>query len=127
MKIIADTIKIPWVFHSDGDLNLVFEDLLTLGMDGINPFEPPIMDIAAIKKKYGQKICLWGNIDLVYTLTMGTPEEVDEEVRQRIREIGPGGGYICASANSITPYCKKENIYAMLNAIKKYGAYPINC
>ena len=127
MKIIADTIKIPWVFHSDGDLNLVLEDLLTLGMNAINPFEPPVMDIAAIKKKYGHKICLWGNIDLVYTLTLGTPEEVDEEVRQRIREIGPGGGYICASANSITPYCKKENIYAMLNAIKKYGAYPINC
>jgi hypothetical protein len=43
MKIIADTIKIPWVFHSDGDLNLVLEDLLTLGMNAINPFEPPIM------------------------------------------------------------------------------------
>jgi uroporphyrinogen decarboxylase len=127
MKIVADTIKIPWVFHSDGDLNLVFEDLLSLGMNAVNPFEPPIMDIEAMKKKWGHKICLWGNIDLVYTLTQGTPEEVDLEVKQRIRELAPGGGYICASANSITPYCKKENVFAMLEAIKKYGTYPINC
>jgi uroporphyrinogen decarboxylase len=127
MKIVADTIKIPWVFHSDGDLNKVFDDLLTLGMNGMNPFQPPMMNIAAIKKKYGHKLCLWGNIDLVYTLTRGTPEEVDEEVRQRIREVAPGGGYICASANSIMPSCKKENIHAMLKAIKKYGKYPINC
>jgi uroporphyrinogen decarboxylase len=85
------------------------------------------MDIAAIKKKYGHKLCLWGNIDLNYTLTQGTPEEVDAEVKQRIRDVAPGGGYICASANSIMPSCKKENIHAMLKAIKKYGKYPINC
>ncbi len=127
MKIVADTFKIPWVFHSDGDLNKVFDDLLSLGMNGMNPFEPPMMDIAAIKQKYGDKLCLWGNIDLNYTLTRGTPEEVDAEVKQRIREVAPGGGYICASANSLTPYCKRENIQAMLDAIKKYGTYPINC
>jgi len=127
MKIVADTFKIPWVFHSDGDLNKVFDDLLTLGMNGMNPFQPPMMDMAAIKQKYGHKLCLWGNIDLNYTLTQGRPEEVDAEVKQRIREVAPGGGYICASANSIFPSCKKENIHAMLNAIKKYGAYPITC
>ena len=58
-------------------------------------------------------MCLWGNIDLNYTLTQGTPEEVDAAVKQRIREIAPGGGYICASANSIMPSCKKENIHAI--------------
>ena len=52
-------------------------------------------------------MCLCGNIDLVYTLTRSTPEKVDEEVRQPIRAVTPGGGYYCASANSITPYCKK--------------------
>lgn len=125
MKIVADSIKIPWVFHSDGDLNLVFEDLLTLGMSCVNPFEPPYMDIAEAKKKWGKKICLWGNIDLTYTLTQGTPEEVEAQVKQRIHEVAPGGGYICASSNSITPYCKKENVLSMIGAIKKYGSYPI--
>ena len=48
---------------------------------------------------------LWGNIDLNYTLTQGTPEDVDTEVKQRIREIAPGGGYTGASANSIMPSC----------------------
>lgn len=127
MKIVADTIKIPWVFHSDGDLTNVLDDLLTLGMNGMNPFQPPMMDMKKVKEEHGDKLCLWGNIDLNYTLTRGTPEEVDEEVRQRISEVAPGGGYICASANSITPYCKPENIDALLKAIKKYGKYPINC
>lgn len=125
MKIVADKIKIPWVFHSDGNLAPVFDDLLTLGMNGINPFEPPIMDIKKYKEEYGRRICLWGNIDLVYTLTRGTTEEVEAEVKQRIREVGPNGGFILASANSITDYCKVENVWAMINAVRKYGKYPL--
>jgi len=126
MKIVADVIQLPWVFHSDGDLNRVLDDLVTLGMDGLNPLQPPMMDLAGMKQRYGRRLCLWGNIDLNYTLTMGTPAEVDAEVKQRIHEAAPGGGYICASANSITPYCQIENVRAMLAAIKRYGRYPIS-
>lgn len=123
---LANVISIPWVFHSDGDLTLFFDDLLTLGMNCINPIEPPVMDIKTVKEKYGIRVCLWGNIDLVYTLTRGTPEEVEAEVKQRIKEVGQGGGYILGSANSITDYCKVENVIAMAKAVKKYGKYPID-
>ncbi len=84
------------------------------------------MDIKTVKEKYGIRVCLWGNIDLVYTLTRGTPEEVEAEVKQRIKEVGQGGGYILGSANSITDYCKVENVIAMAKAVKKYGKYPID-
>ena len=67
-----------------------------------------------------------GNIDLDYTLTLGTPAEVDAEVRQRIATAGPGGGYMVTSANSLTDYCKTENVRAMADAIKKYGRYPLS-
>ena len=66
-----------------------------------------------------------GNIDLRYTLTRGTPEETDAEVRERIRLLGPGGGYIVSSANDIPSYCKPENLLAMSSAIQEYGKYPI--
>ncbi len=126
MKAVADAIKIPWAFHSDGNLTVIMEDLLTLGMNAVNPFEPPVMDLKEAKNKWGDRICLWGNIDLVQTLPYGSVEEVEAEVKQRIKEAGPGGGYICASANSLTGFCKIENIFAMTKAVQKYGTYPIN-
>jgi uroporphyrinogen decarboxylase len=94
-------------------------------MNGINPFQPPVMDIEKYKDEYGDRICLWGNIDLVYTLSRGTVEEVEAEVKQRIKKLAPGGGYILASANSITEFCKPENVLAMATAKNKYGRYPI--
>jgi uroporphyrinogen decarboxylase len=125
MKIVADAIKLPWAFHSDGNLTIVMEDLLSLGMNCVNPFEPPVMDLKVAKEKWGDRICLWGNIDLVQTLPYGTVEDVEAEVKQRIQEAAPGGGYICATANSITDWCKIENIFAMTAAVKKYGTYPL--
>ena len=125
MKRVADAIHLPWAFHSDGDLTTVMEDLLTLGMNAVNPFEPPVMDLRTAKEKWGDRICLWGNIDLVHTLPYGTVKEVEDEVRQRISEAGAGGGYICATANSITGFCKIENVLAMTRAVKKYGKYPL--
>jgi uroporphyrinogen decarboxylase len=84
------------------------------------------MDLKVAKKKWGDRICLWGNIDLVQTLPYGTKEDVEAEVKQRIKDAGEGGGYICATANSITDFCKIENIFAMINAVKKHGTYPLD-
>ncbi len=126
LRSVADAIKgegFPWIFHSDGNLMRILDDLLTLGMDGLHPLEPGAMDIEAIKRNYGDRLCLIGNIDLHYTLTRGTPAEVEDEVRRRIEIVGKGGGYMISSANSITFYCKVENVWAMAAAIRKYGAY----
>jgi uroporphyrinogen decarboxylase len=83
------------------------------------------MDIGEVKAKYGDRVAIVGNIDLDYTLTRGEPAEVDAEVKARIKAAGPGGGYIISSANSLTDYCKLENVYAMAAAVKKYGKYPL--
>lgn len=122
---IIDVIKLPWAYHSDGDLVKVMDDLVPLGMNAINSFQPDVMDIKAMKDKYGDKIAVWGNIDLHYTLTRGTTDEVKAEVKQRIKEVGPGGGYIISSANSLTEYCKPENVISMIDTINKYREYPI--
>jgi uroporphyrinogen-III decarboxylase len=125
MKRVTEKIQIPWIYHSDGNLMPILDDLLSLGMSGLANIEPNAMDIGALKRNYGGRICLMGNIDLHYTLTQGTPEETEAEVKKRIEEIGPGGGYILASANSLTAYCKPENVLAMNRALLKYGFYPI--
>lgn len=123
MKKAAEKIKLPWIYHSDGNLMPILDDLLTLGMNGLANIEPNAMDINKLKEKYGHRICLMGNIDLHYTLTRGTPEETEAEVKKRIQEVGKGGGYILASSNGLAGYCKPENVLAMNRALLKYGKY----
>ncbi|HSR13532.1 MAG TPA: uroporphyrinogen decarboxylase family protein [Thermodesulfobacteriota bacterium] len=113
------------VFHSDGALQAVMEDIIACGFDGLNPIEPKAMDINEMKRKYGARISLLGNIDLIYTLTRGTPEEVRAEVRRRIHDLAPGGGYAVASANSIPEYVPLANFKALRDATFEFGKYPI--
>lgn len=116
-------IRKPWVFHSDGNILPILDDLFTLGMDAVHPIQPGAMDIEEVKRIYGGKLCLVGNIDLGYTLTRGTPKEVEKEVSDRIRVVGDGGGYILSSAMTLTDYCKVENVLAMAAAAREHGAY----
>jgi uroporphyrinogen decarboxylase len=113
------------VYHSDGDLQEVVEDIIDCGFDGLDPIEPPAMDINEVKRRYGSRISILGNIDLGYTLTRGTPDEVRAEVRQRIHDLAPGGGYAVASSNSVPEYVPLANFNAMREATFEYGRYPI--
>ncbi len=126
MRKVASRIEKPWAFHSCGNINPILDDLLSLGMSGISNLEPGPMDIFQLKKDYGDKFCLIGNIDMHYTLTRGTPEETSEEVRAKIEKVAPGGGYIMATANGLAKYCKPENIKAMNDTLLQYGIYPVN-
>jgi uroporphyrinogen decarboxylase len=100
--MVAREIKKPWIFHSDGNLFPILDGLVTLGMNAIHPVQPSAMDINQLKARYGDRVCIVGNIDLDYTLTRGTPEETEAEVKDRIEKVGKGGGYMISSANSIT-------------------------
>ena len=124
IRKVVERITTVLVHHSDGNILPLLDDIIDLGVKGIHPIERAAMDINDMKKRYGDKVCLIGNID-VDTLSVGTPEEVEEEVKKRIKEIAPGGGYIVSSGNSIAAYCKPENVIAMAEAIQKYGKYPI--
>lgn len=114
-----------YVFHSDGDCTEAMTDIIDCQYDGFNPIQPNAMDIEEVKRKWGKKLCLIGNINLDSTLTLGTPDDVKAEVHERIRTIAPGGGYMVASSNSIPDYVPLENMKAMLEATFAYGQYPI--
>ncbi|MGI6036853.1 MAG: uroporphyrinogen decarboxylase family protein [Limnochordia bacterium] len=120
---INEALKIPWLLHTDGNFMPIIEDLMELGMVGIGNIEPGAVDIVDLKERYGHRLTLLGNIDLSYTLTRGTAEEVKAKVKERIAQCAPGGRYLIASENSIPPYVLAENLLAMSEAIEEYGYY----
>jgi uroporphyrinogen decarboxylase len=122
---VAPKIAIPWVVHSDGNLLPILDDLLSLGIAGLHPIEKGAMDIRAMKRDYGDRLCLLGNVDL-NILGMGTPAEVEREVRGLIQDVAPGGGYILTSGNSLASYVRPENVLVMVDAVQKYGWYPMD-
>lgn len=125
LKTVADKISIPWIFHSDGNLMSILDDLLPLGMNAVHPIDPNCMDIEEVKRKYGDKICIVGNINM-NNLRTGTPDQIEQEVREKIEKIAPGGGYIVSSGNSLINGLKPENVKCMTEAIVKYGRYKSN-
>lgn len=121
---LREAVTLPWIIHSDGN-NLPFmDDFLSLGIVGFHPNEKGAQDIREMKRRYGSRLCLLGNVDL-NLLGLGTPEQVDEEVRNLIRDAGPGGGYIVTSGNSLAGYVRPENAIALSHAVLKYGRYPL--
>lgn len=121
---VATKITLPWAVHTDGNIMPLLDALLSLGIAGLHPIEKGAMDIRAMKRDYGNRLCLLGNVDL-NILGAGTPEEVDAEVRELIRDVAPGGGYIVTSGNSLAGYVLPENAIALSEAVQRYGRYPI--
>ncbi|HNT35214.1 MAG TPA: uroporphyrinogen decarboxylase family protein, partial [bacterium] len=117
---------IPFLYHSDGVLYEVLNDLEQCGVNALQPVEPKAMDIVELKKKVAGRFCLIGNVELDAFLCRGTPETVEQEVKRLIREVAPGGGYCLGSSNTVPRFVKKENYRAMIEAGRKYGRYPIN-
>jgi len=117
--------KLLFIMHTDGKLWEIMDDVLDIGFQALHPLEPTSMDIVEVKRRYRGRLCVIGNIDLGYTLTRGSPAEVEAEVRERIRSLAPGGGYCLGSSNSVTEYVPLRNYRAMIEAARRYGSYPI--
>lgn len=122
---LARARDIPYIYHSDGNLWEVMEDIVAAGFDALHPIEPGAMDIYEVKQRYGDRLALIGNIDLRSTLTLGSPEEVRKEVQERIQRLAPGGGYIVSSSNSVPEYVPLANYVTMLEATYRFGRYPL--
>lgn len=111
---------VPVFLHSDGNLNNVMEDIIDCGFDGLQSLQPSAgMVIGVIKEKYGDKLCLWGNIDLDYIMCFGSTEEVKNDVRKTIDIAGPGGGFILSTCNTMVNIIPPANIFAMMEESEK--------
>ena len=113
--------------HSDGNCWAHLDSIIETGADGFHPIDPMAgMDIGEVKQKYGDKLCLMGNVNCATTLSFATVEEVRQETKDVIRKAGVGGGLIVSSSNSIHSAVKPENYLEMVRTIREYGQYPLN-
>jgi uroporphyrinogen decarboxylase len=111
--------------HCDGLIDAVLDFWIESGIDCLDPIDPGAgYKMDEMKAKYGQQICLKGNVDCTGALCDGTAEDVEQEVRQCILEGGSDGGLIISSSNTIHRGVNPDNFRAMLDAIRKYGNYP---
>lgn len=117
---ITSEIKKPWIYHSDGNILSVIDDLLPLGMNAIHPIQPDVMDIYALKQTLGKRITLVGNVD-INLLCMGDKDRIQGEVTSLMKVIGEGGRYILSSSNSLANYLNIDNIIAMGEAKKNWN------
>lgn len=108
----------PLIFHSDGVLFDVMEELIACGIDALHPIEPKAMDLSEVKRRYGNRLCLIGHVD-VDMLARGSQEEVREQVRRNIAAAWTGTGYCAGSGNSIPEYVDFENYIAMLDEVAR--------
>jgi len=89
------------MIHSCGDVREVLPDLIECGLNVFNPFQPEVMDVYETKKRYYGKLSFYGGISVQRLLPRGTPDEVRQETRRLVRELGRGGGYIAAPSHAI--------------------------
>ena len=114
-------------FHCCGSIYKLLDDLIELGVDVLNPVQVAAkdMDSSILGREFGDRLSFWGAIDTQVVLSKGTTEDVKAEVRRRIQDLAPDGGYILAAVHNIQPGVPVENIIAMFEAGKEYGKYPI--
>jgi hypothetical protein len=113
-------VGVKCLFHSDGDLNSILDDLIAADIDGINPMETLAgMDIKKVRGKYGHKIFITGGIDVSQLMTYGTPEEVECTCKQAIIDTD-GVGYFLGSTTELHNNVKTENILAMIKVASNF-------
>jgi uroporphyrinogen decarboxylase len=103
--------------HSCGSVEPIIGELIEIGVNMLQPIQPEAMDIFALKKRYGRRICFAGGVSTQQTLPYGTPEQVRAEVRRCLDVMGKGGGYVIAPAKPILPGVPIENAVALFDAI----------
>jgi len=117
-----------YVRHTDGNIMSFADDFLVeTGIDAYHSIDPGAgMDIGLIKRRYGDRVTLWGNVDCGPTMTYGSPEDVVRATREVIRIASPGGGHVLTTSNTIHSNIPTANYLAMLEAAREFGRYPID-
>jgi uroporphyrinogen decarboxylase len=115
---------LPFIMHTDGKVDQIIPDLIGCGLDALHPIEPKAMDIVTVKRQYGDRLALLGNID-VDLLARGSPGEIRVAVQDLIRKVAPGGGFAIGSSNSVPDYVPVQNYRALVRAALEFGRYPI--
>lgn len=112
----------PVMYHCDGAIYPLLPELIDLGIKVINPIQPGAvgMNPERLKAEFGDRLAFHGGIDIVNTLPHGTPASVSVEVRERVKVLGAGGGYILCSSHHIQADTPVENVIALYQPELRY-------
>ena len=111
--------------HSCGNVNQLLDLFADWGFDGVHALEPTAgMDLAEVKRRVGDRMCLFGNLDIAHVLSHGTREEVEGAVKHALRVAAQDGGFIMAMTNSHNAV-QVENTRWMIEFTQRYGTYPL--
>ena len=114
------------LLHTDGAVAPFMPDFIEMGVDAVNPVQVSAagMDTRILKREYGRDITFWGaGCDSQATLPHGSPEEVADEVKRRVDDLAPGGGFVLAPIHNVQPGVPPENTVTMLRTAQDYGVY----
>lgn len=127
-KILCDYVKehssMHTFIHSCGSISLLLPGLIDAGIEVINPVQTNCANMSPdfLKKEFGEKVAFWGGgIETVGTLNVGTPEQIREQVLERMEIFSKGGGFVFNTVHNILPDVPPQNIVAMYNAVKEYN------
>jgi uroporphyrinogen decarboxylase len=109
------------IHHSCGDIQEIYPDLIEIGAHVHQTFQPEIYDMAGVKREYGRDLAFWGGISTQGLLPRATPEEIRREVRETLRLMGQGGGYIASPTHDVAEDVPAENILALLEVFQNQG------
>jgi uroporphyrinogen decarboxylase len=128
LKAIIDAAKqenpdVLIFFHSDGSITPLVGDFIDMGVDVLNPVQPECVDLAFLKREYGDRLSFWGGIGIQRTMPFGTREEVKEATRKVIESLGEGGGLVVAPTHALQPDVPWENVEALFEGVDEFGWY----
>lgn len=113
-------------YHCCGAIKPLLPDLIEAGIDILNPVQVSAkgMDTKQLKRQFGKDLVFWGGgIDTQHVLPHGSKRQIFDEVRRRIEDLAPGGGFVFATVHNIQADVPPENIVAMWEALQRYGSY----
>ena len=127
-SFIKKKAKVPVriFYHSCGAVAPLIPDLIESGIDILNPVQVSAagMDTRELKRRFGKDLTFYGGgVDTQHVLPHGTPQQVRDEVKRRIDDLAPGGGFIFNTVHNIQADVPPENIMAMWEALQEFGVY----
>ncbi len=109
------------LYHSDGYFEPILDELVDIGVNAINPVQPEYMDAVRIRRRFGPRLALWGTVSRHTTFSFATPEQIRQEVKERIEALGRAGLVLCPAYDIDEPDVPWANVAAFLEAAETYG------